>query len=55
MAKVTWQMVKEILDRYEGQTKTVTAMEIVRALDKKTLQPSMSDLNESVSVEHWEQ
>jgi hypothetical protein len=54
MAKVSWQMVKEILDRYEGQTKTVTAMEIVRAFDMKTPRTSMNDLNESIGVEHWE-
>jgi hypothetical protein len=55
MAKASWQMVKEILDRYEGQTKTVTAMEIVRALDKKTQRASMNSLSESIGVEHWEQ
>ena len=55
MAKISWQMVKEILDRYEGQTRTVTAMEIVRALDKKNQRPSKSDLSESIGVEHWEQ
>ena len=51
MAKVTWQMVWEILERYKGQTKSVTAMEIVKMFNQN--QPTSEDeLREYRNVDH---
>jgi hypothetical protein len=55
MAKVSWQIVREILEQYEGQTKTVTAMAIVRAFDEQNPRTSMRNQIEFVGGEVWKQ
>jgi hypothetical protein len=54
MAKVTWQMVWEILERYKGQTKSVTAMEIVKMFNQNepTSAAELRDYRNVVDREH---
>ena len=54
MGKMTWQMIWEILERYEGQTKSVTAMEIVRVFNQNQPTP-VDELGEHRSIEPWKQ
>jgi hypothetical protein len=35
MAKADWQVVKEILERFQGQTNSVKALEIVKVLSRR--------------------
>jgi hypothetical protein len=55
MAKVTWQMVWEILELYKGQTKSVTAMEIVKMFNQNepTSAAELRDYRNVVDREHW--
>jgi hypothetical protein len=53
MAKVDWQMVREVLERYKGQTKTETAIEIVKLFDASNPQRlSTGNEGKSRGVEH---
>jgi hypothetical protein len=38
MAKPDWQVVKEILERFHGQTNSVKALEIVKVLGRRIRQ-----------------
>jgi hypothetical protein len=38
MAKPDWQVVKEILERFQGQTNSVKALEIVKVLGRRIRQ-----------------
>jgi hypothetical protein len=38
MAKSDWQVVKEILERFHGQTNSVKALEIVKVLSRRIRQ-----------------